>query len=190
MSLAEMLPSTVIIAHNEQYDIQSNLADRLTRFQREAYNTVFRHSKSLTQVAAFPYVIHGTSVEVLLVTSRRRGRWLLPRGWPIEGMSYGMAASKEASEEAGVVGEMGHKALGDYHDDKRTGNGYRVPCRVFVYPLLVTQQQLDWPEKDQREQIWCNLSDAIAMVRQDSLAKFLSSLRNVPDLRTHLAAYH
>ena len=149
---------------------------------------MFQSTKTLTQVAAFPYVQTQTGIECLLVTSRRRHRWILPRGWPVDGMSYGMAAAREAREEAGVIGDIGHTALGDYHYEKRTGRGYRVPCRVFVFPLLVTEQRLDWREQEQREQRWCDLSTAADLVRQDGLTKFLKSLSRMPDLVTHFSA--
>ena len=40
--------------------------------------------------------------EVLLVTSRRRGRWIVPKGWPMEGKSFPETALEEAWEEGGV----------------------------------------------------------------------------------------
>jgi 8-oxo-dGTP pyrophosphatase MutT (NUDIX family) len=45
---------------------------------------------------------HGKSgVEVLMITSSQ-GRWILPKGWPIDGLSEPEAALQEAWEEAGV----------------------------------------------------------------------------------------
>lgn len=156
-------------------------------FQREVGASVFQSTKTLTQVAALPYVVLQSGIEVLLVTSRRRGRWILPRGWPVEGMSHGMAAAKEAKEEAGVIGDMSHEALGDYLYKKRTGKGYRVPCRVFVYPLLVTLQRLEWREKTERDQRWCDLASAADLVHQDGLAEFLRELLGAPDLASRLS---
>ena len=173
MSFAPMLPSTGAI-----------------ETQREAGAAVFQSTKTLTQVAAFPYVVTRSGIEILLVTSRRRRRWILPRGWPVEGMSYGMAAAKEAKEEAGLIGDMGHQALGDYLYKKRTGKGYRLPCRVFVFPLLVTQQRLDWREKGQRKQLWCDLPSAVDKINQEGLTDFLEGLAQAPNLMTRLAAYN
>ena len=169
MSFAKVTPSTNVI-----------------ETQHKAGATVFRNTKTLTQVAALPYVVTQSGVEVLLVTSRRKGRWILPRGWPVEGMSYGMAAAKEAKEEAGVIGEMGHEAIGDYLYDKRAGKGYRVPCRVFVYPLLVTEQRLAWREKKERDQQWHDLASAADLVRQEGLSEFLRNLALAPDLAYRL----
>lgn len=169
MSFAQVLPSTDAIEIHHKADA-----------------TVFQNTKTLTQVAALPYVVTQSGVEILLVTARRRGRWILPRGWPVEGMSYGMAAAKEAKEEAGLIGEMGHQAIGDYVYDKRAGKGYRVPCRVFVYPLLVTEQRLAWREKKERDQQWRDLASAAELVRQEGLRDFLLDLALAPDLASRL----
>ena len=101
-----------------------------------------------------------------------------------------MAAAKEAKEEAGLIGDMGHQVLGDYLYKKRTGKGYRVPCRVFVFPLLVTQQRLDWREKGQRKQLWCDLPSAVDKINQEGLTDFLEGLAQAPDLMTRLPAYN
>ncbi len=42
--------------------------------------------------------------EVLLITSRETGRWVLPKGWPMKGRSGAECALREAFEEAGVAG--------------------------------------------------------------------------------------
>ncbi len=156
----------------------------------EALPNVFGNTKALTQVAALPYVVLRTGVEILLVTSRRKGHWLLPRGWPVDGMSYRLAAAREATEEAGLVGDIGDIALGDYLYKKRTDHGYRVPCRVFVYPLHVTEQRLEWPEKKERRQKWCDFQTARTLVQQKSLAAFLQSLDEASDLISRLDAHN
>lgn len=149
---------------------------------------MFQSAKTLTQVAALPFVELQAGVEILLITSRRRGRWILPRGWPAEGVAFARAAAREAEQEAGVIGEVGEPALGDYIYKKRTGRGYRVPCRVFVYPLLVTEHVLDWREKGQRDQRWCDVATAAASVKQKGLAAFLGDLSRAPDLGARLNA--
>lgn len=156
-------------------------------FDREAPTALFQTSKTLTQVAALPFVEIGTRIEILLITTRRRGRWIIPRGWPVEGMSFALAAAREAIQEAGVEGMVGEASIGDYIYQKRSGTGYRVPCRVFVYPLQVTHQRLDWREKDERGHRWCDISTAVSLVRQDALADFLSGLAGSPNLAARLA---
>jgi 8-oxo-dGTP pyrophosphatase MutT (NUDIX family) len=144
--------------------------------------------KTLTQVAALPYFTLGTGIEILLVTSRRRGRWILPRGWPAEGKPFAWAAAREAKQEAGAIGRIAATSIGDYGYQKRMDQGYRVPCRVFVYPLQVTHQRLDWREKGQRDQRWSDPMTAAALIRQKGLAEFLTDLARWPDLPAKLDA--
>ena len=67
----------------------------------EVLHPMLQRPKRL-QVAALCYRRDGDSKEVLLVTSRGTGRWILPKGWPIDGLDAGEAALQEAWEEAGV----------------------------------------------------------------------------------------
>ena len=62
------------------------------------------------QVAALP-VRRGEdgSLEVLLVTSRETGRWVIPKGWPSKRLSDREAAAREARQEAGVTGTIKNK---------------------------------------------------------------------------------
>ena len=66
-----------------------------------------------TQYAALPYRRKRNSrTEVLLVTSRDTGRWIIPKGWPAKGKSPHKSAAREAREEAGVVGTIKRRPLG------------------------------------------------------------------------------
>jgi len=65
-----------------------------------------------TQYGAVCWRLHRGRVEVLLVTSRDTGRWIIPKGWPIDGLSPAGTAQREAWEEAGVEGEVIEDGLG------------------------------------------------------------------------------
>ena len=56
------------------------------------------------QFAALPWRGTGDRREYLLVTSRRTGRWIFPKGSPLVGEAPAAAALREAAEEAGVDG--------------------------------------------------------------------------------------
>src|SRR5258708_38760856 len=61
------------------------------------------------QYAALPYRRRGNvRTEVMLVTSLRRGRWIIPKGWPMKRRAPHASAALEALEEAGVVGQVGN----------------------------------------------------------------------------------
>ncbi len=114
--------------------------------------------------------------EVLLITSRRRGRWIVPKGWPISGRSLPEAAAKEAAEEAGVEGHVGTEPIGEYKYVKQTKEGYDLRCHVFVYPLLVLHHRVDWRERAERDMRWFSLEDAARSVDDRGLGKLLTRL--------------
>ncbi|WP_245515778.1 NUDIX hydrolase [Oharaeibacter diazotrophicus] len=106
------------------------------------------------QVAALPWRrdADGT-VRVVLVTSRERGRWILPKGWPIKGLKDCEAAETEAMEEAGLVGRVTTDPIGRFQYDKSFPKRVAAVA-VDVYGLEVERQLDDWLEKGQREVRW------------------------------------
>lgn len=107
------------------------------------------------QYAALPFRRRRTAgTEVLLVTSRQTGRWIIPKGWPIKRNAPHAAAAQEALEEAGVVGRMRRRSIGTYQYEKRLKNGEAVLCKVQVFPLEVERQERTWPEKGKRKVKW------------------------------------
>lgn len=106
------------------------------------------------QMAALPWRRRlDNKIEIAVVQSRETKRWIVPKGWPIRKLSESHAAEREAFEEAGLLGEIERHPLGHYDYWKRLKHNF-VLCRVNVYPLKVTGQADDWPEKGQREIRW------------------------------------
>ncbi len=118
-------------------------------------------------------------LEVLLLTSRGPGRWVIPKGWPIKGLKAPKSAAREAFEEAGVKGELwSKKPIGSFRYTKRDEDfAGEILVRVFV--LAVEQQKKSWPEKDQRRVRWYSLRQAAALVKERELARLI---RNLPKL--------
>lgn len=137
---------------------------------------MFFQPRSVQQVAALPFVCLDSAIEVLLVTSRRRKRWIVPKGWPQKRHSLAGCAALEAEEEAGVVGITRRVPVGSYSYVKRMPMGYDVRCEVFVYPLLVLEHRLAWQEQAQRRLCWSGLDDAAEMVDDPKLGELLAKL--------------
>jgi 8-oxo-dGTP pyrophosphatase MutT (NUDIX family) len=115
------------------------------------------------------------SVELLLVTSRESKRWIIPKGWPIEGLAPSEAAAQEAYEEAGVRGTVARKAVGAYSYKKGNGRrGRTVACKVSVFPLLVRRRYAEWPEHRQRRARWVSIRKALSLVSDDGLRTLIS----------------
>ncbi|MGY6412253.1 MAG: NUDIX hydrolase [Alkalilacustris sp.] len=112
--------------------------------------------------------------EVLLITSRGTGRWVLPKGWPMAGRSLAEAAAQEAWEEAGVRGTVEGRPLGSYGAEKQTDGGLALPCRVEVFALHVTEIADRFPEAGQRTRRWVAPAAAADMVREPDLRALLA----------------
>jgi 8-oxo-dGTP pyrophosphatase MutT (NUDIX family) len=124
------------------------------------------------QYAALPYRLTD-GVEILLLTSRETGRWVLPKGWPMPGKSARASARQEALEEAGVVGRVGKQPIGAFHYQKRLADGGVVTCKVLVYPLAFERQRKHWLEQRQRTSSWFRPQDAARAVLEPELAMLL-----------------
>lgn len=127
-----------------------------------------------SQAAALPWRrTNGGEVEVLLITSRETRRWVIPKGWPIKGLTSPQTAAREAFEEAGVEGEVAKRKVGVFHYDKRLRTGRMQKVRVGVYPLKVETERQAWPEAPQREKLWTTPAAAAELVQEVELAGLL-----------------
>ncbi len=131
------------------------------------------------QYAALPFRRRaGAGTEVMLVTSRRTKRWIIPKGWPMGRKAPHIAAAREALEEAGVVGRIGTRPIGSYFYQKRLKQGEIVACEVLVFPLEVRRQQRDWPEKGKRLTRWLSPEIAATVVQDGVLGDIIRDFQS------------
>lgn len=133
-------------------------------------------TESRTQYGAVCWRMHRGKVEVLLITSRDTGRWIIPKGWPISGMTPADTAAREAWEEAGVEGEVLAEELGAFGYDKALGPRHSVPCSVQVFGLRVAGLKDKFPEKRERRRKWFGLEKAARKVAEPELRQLLLAL--------------
>jgi 8-oxo-dGTP pyrophosphatase MutT (NUDIX family) len=123
----------------------------------------------------------GDETEVLLITSRGTGRWIIPKGWPISGLDAREAALREAWEEAGVArGVAAGEALGSYTYDKMLDGGLALPVETLVFPVRVEEMAADFPEAHQRRRAWVSPREAANMVKEPGLQSILRGLMQRP----------
>lgn len=136
----------------------------------QAGDLLFGGEKRL-QYAAICYrsskTAHG--YEVLIVTGRNSGRWILPRGWPIAGKAPHQVAEREAFEEAGIKGKAEKQPIGHYTYAKQLGDGRVAPCMVEVYAIKVDKIVKDYKEHGQRQRRWVSLIEAQNLVEEPEL---------------------
>lgn len=127
------------------------------------------------QVAALCFRKKAGKKEVLLITSRGTGRWILPKGWPIDGLDAADAAMQEAWEEAGVLkGRVGKFSVGAFEYAKTYDSGLSTPCRAEVFPIEVQKMSNDFPERNERSRKWVTPAQASRMVQEPGLREILS----------------
>lgn len=116
------------------------------------------------------------ALEVLLITSLRTRRWILPKGWPVRGLTLAQSAAHEALEEAGVTGEIAAEPFASYSYLKEKKSG-ALPCTVDIFALMVTGQKAEWPEKGRRELAWLPAQKAARRVDEIALRQIILEFR-------------
>lgn len=114
-----------------------------------------------------------SELEVLLLTSRDTGRWVIPKGWPMDGRTAYEVAAREAFEEAGVRGTVENEILGTYSYPKALKNGLSVTCKVQVYALEVVNIAKNFKEKGERKTEWVSCDEAAKRVYEPELREIL-----------------
>jgi ADP-ribose pyrophosphatase YjhB (NUDIX family) len=123
----------------------------------------------------------------MLLTSRETGRWVIPKGWPIQGLKPREVATREAYKKAGLVGSITSKRpVGIYHYEKQLVEGVLL-CEVRVFLLRVNQQLDDWLEKGPRQTRWLGPAEAAALVNEGGLAEIVRFASRQPQRQKHKA---
>lgn len=123
------------------------------------------------QAGTIPYRSNNGELEVLLITSRTRGRWIIPKGNIEDDLTARESARLEAFEEAGVTGRVSKSPMGTYKHTGSSGNK-----KVKVYLMKVKDQSNKWPEKHQRDRKWMSVKKAKKKVFEKGLKKLLDEL--------------
>lgn len=132
------------------------------------------------QVAALPWRLAPDGVEVMLITSRDTGRWVLPKGWPEGRELLHNSAAREAAEEAGLDGAISRSDMGSYFYSKVAPSGMEKRCEVLVFPLEVDAVASAWPEKKQRKRKWFPADEAARLVNEQDLGELIGRFASNP----------
>jgi 8-oxo-dGTP pyrophosphatase MutT (NUDIX family) len=127
----------------------------------------------ISHAGVLPYRITAGEARYLLITGRRSGRWIIPKGRREGGRNARETAVIEGYEEAGLEGEIGRRPLGVFRDRPKNGHD----SVVLVYPFRVLRQARIWPEKTEREARWFDVDEAIAHVH-DELGALIKAMQS------------
>lgn len=145
-----------------------SVSDILTNVARWLYSrSMSRGAESAVPVqsGALPYRRRRSKkAEVLLVTGRRSGRWMIPKGWPMAGKSLADSAAQEAFEEAGIKGKIEPDPIGKFRHTKQHILFGEIEVDIHVHVLAVEKELGDWPERGERTRKWFKIDEAAARV--------------------------
>ena len=129
------------------------------------------------QSAVLPYRQDRGRLEILLISSRRRKRWVIPKGVQELDLDAPTSAAKEALEEAGIEGDLSTDSIGTYRYDKWGGT-----CTVEVFSMAVHTSYDTWPES-YRDRYWLSPEEAAHRVNEPDLKKIiLDFAASLPDI--------
>ncbi len=130
-------------------------------------------SGKTVQFGALVYRIRNNQPQILLITSRGRQQWLIPKGWPIDGLKPHKAAAQEAWEEAGVSGRVNKYSLGMLRHTKDRGSPRATKTRIIVFPMEASKLATKFPEAKQRRRKWLSPKKAAARIANPELAQMV-----------------
>ena len=122
----------------------------------------------LRQVGVLCLLPNLAPVRMVIVTSRRTGRWVFPKGKIDAGMTPPQAAAQEALEEAGVVGMPDPEPVGTYKTLKiRPPTFWRV--EVDLYSMQIDEIRDVWDEAGERIRRFVTLDEARDLLDEPEL---------------------
>ncbi|WP_417729348.1 NUDIX hydrolase [Roseovarius sp.] len=128
------------------------------------------------QVAALCWRKHKGHKEVLLITSRDSGRWVVPKGWPIAGLTAAQSALQEAWEEAGVRADADKaRYIGRFTYDKGLDSGKALPVEADLFKIRLRKGEVrdNFPEAGERRRLWVAPRKAAKLVAEPDLQEIL-----------------
>jgi 8-oxo-dGTP pyrophosphatase MutT (NUDIX family) len=124
------------------------------------------------QSAVVPYRLTENSVEILLITSLKKKKWIIPKGYVEYSLTPFESAKKEAYEEAGITGSNETEQIGEYVVENKFSKKL-----VLVYLMRVIALNEDYPEKHLRKRKWFSIDEAIQTVDNEAIKKIINELK-------------
>ena len=124
------------------------------------------------QSGVIPFRKRKGKLELLMVTSTNKKRWVIPKGVKELHLSPKKSAIKEAWEEAGIRGKVSKSAIGAYRYRK-----WGRTCTVKVFAMEVSKVVRHW-EESFRDRVWFSHREALRRIDAKDLQQLV---RQLPD---------
>ena len=123
---------------------------------------------NFNQSGVIPYRKNNGELQILLITSVKKKRWILPKGFIEFNLSPFESAKKEAYEEAGVTGSNETVEVGTFKVKRPIGF-----CNIIIYSMEVLEVLDDYPEKDLRKRKWFSVKEAASNISIPEVAEMI-----------------
>ncbi len=124
------------------------------------------------QSGVVPYRHTDGALEIMIIGSSKKKRWVVPKGIVTPGLTAQASAAKEAREEAGIEGEVGGPSLGAF---RYTKWGAEVTCEVYPMEVTTVLEEAQW-EESHRGREWVSPEVAIEKLGRDGLKQMVRVL--------------
>ncbi len=129
--------------------------------------------EEIVKSCVIPFRITEGKLELLMVTSMKKQKWIFPKGYIEFNLSAFESAKKEAYEEAGVVGENETVELGSFRLKKKN-----EVALLKVFSMEVTKELKDYPEKNLRKRKWFTIDEMNEAIENQDLKGFVTKLKD------------
>jgi 8-oxo-dGTP pyrophosphatase MutT (NUDIX family) len=119
--------------------------------------------------AIIPYRFVDRRLEILLITSAHGHKWGIPKGNIEPPLKPHVSATKEAFEEAGVLGRTHPISIGSYIDEPVDG-----PIPTYLLEVDIELDKKVWQEEHKRERLWVDADDYSEYVTDEALSAVIS----------------
>lgn len=121
------------------------------------------------QACVIPYrAAEGNGVEFCLITSRKSGKWSLPKGTIRSEETVSDTITRQANKEAGIRGEFIDSPIGTY-----TYSKWETLLEVVVLLMKVHECDEEWPDMKLRKRCWVSATEALELLAKDDHKKLL-----------------
>ena len=124
------------------------------------------------QSAVIPYWTENGKTHILIITTRKRKKWTLPKGIVEPDLTPEESALQEAYEEAGIEGELHGGVFGNFQYSKWGGT-----CFVQVYLMKITKWHISWPEEHIRNRKPFSPDQAIQLIGRKEMQPVLEKFK-------------
>ena len=126
---------------------------------------------NFNQSGVIPYRKRDGELQVLLITSLKKKKWILPKGYIEFNLSPFESAKKEAYEEAGITGANETIEVGTFKVKRSVGL-----CNIIIYSMEVLEVLDEYPEKDLRKRKWFSIKDAASNISIPEVGEMILKL--------------